>query len=134
MRGKTYKILGENIRGECHDTGFVNDTNRYDIKSIDKKLKIDKLIIWELKFPGHKTNKQSIGWKATQWMGENILQVILSDKELIPRMLTNKPTTTTKKNSYKSITIRKYVRNIWRTICGTIKPIATARGNSIMEP
>ena len=96
MRGKTYKILGENIRGECHDTGFVNDTNRYDIKSIDKKLKIDKLIIWELKFPGHKTNKQSIGWKATQCMGENILQVILSDKELIPRMLTNKPTTTKK--------------------------------------
>lgn len=99
MRGKTYKILGENIRGECHDTGFVNDTNRYDIKSIDKKLKIDKLIIWEFKYPGHKTNKQSIGWKATQWMGENILQVILSDKELIPRMLTNKPTTTTKKKT-----------------------------------
>ena len=67
-------------------------------------------------------------------MGENILQVILSDTELIPRMLTNKPTTTTTKNSYKSITIRKYVRNIWRTIYGTIKPIATARGNSIMEP
>lgn len=68
-----------------------------DIKSIDKKLKIDKLVIWELKFPGHKTNKQSIGWKATQWMGENILQVILSDKELIPRMLKNK-----QKNSYNS--------------------------------
>lgn len=116
MRGKTYKILGENIRGECHDTGFVNDTNRYGIKSIDKKLKIDKLIIWELKFPGHKTNKQSIGWKATQWMGENILQVILSDKELIPRMLTNKPTTTKKLlqvNNNKKICEESVEKNLW---------------------
>ena len=116
MRGKTYKILGENIRGECHDTGFVNDTNRYDIKSIDKKLKIDKLIMWELKFPGHKTNKQSIGWKATQWMGENILQVILSDKELIPRMLTNKPTTTKKLlqvNNNKKICEESVEKNLW---------------------
>ena len=62
-------------------------------------------------------------------MGENILQVILSDKELIPRMLKSK-----QKNSYTSITITKYVRSMWRTICGTVKPIETDRGNSIMEP
>ena len=45
LKNEVNKILGENIKGECHDTGFVNDTNRYDIESIDKKLKIDNLVI-----------------------------------------------------------------------------------------
>ena len=49
-------------------------------------------------------------------MGENILQVILSDKELIPRMLTNKPTTTKKLlqvNNNKKICEESVEKNLW---------------------